>query len=458
MAKFRVRARTIDLLGRQQIAGIPTAISELFKNAHDAYARNAVVDLYRDDGLFVLRDDGLGMTREDFETRWLTLGTESKVDNAKSLKPLPKDPEQPLRPVLGEKGIGRLAIAVIGPQVLILSRAKIDGHPSDKVVACYIHWGLFELPGIDLDRIYIPVAEFPAANLPNADDIRKLVVQARSSLAQLENSEFPLEVSRIKSEMETFDVDPFEIDTYISDVRLSGNGTGTHFYIKPADAMLWDDIDGRDQDDKATRFEKNLLGFTNTMRAYGLASDQEETEQANGPDVKQLNRPNFITRISDHRDEGDPVELAGPKTFFTPEEFKMADHHIEGSFDEYGQFRGEISIYQMKPEKCVLSWAFGDGAETLCGPFSLSLAVVQGNPRDTLIGATEYAKVTSKMNRHGGLYIYRDGVRIQPYGGPDYDFLDIERNRTKSASYYFYSFRRLFGYIELTRRENSNLI
>ena len=58
MAKFQVRARTVDMLGRQQMAGIPTAISELFKNAHDAYAMNAEVDYFRDDGLFVLRDDG----------------------------------------------------------------------------------------------------------------------------------------------------------------------------------------------------------------------------------------------------------------------------------------------------------------------------------------------------------------------------------------------------------------
>ncbi len=30
MARFKARARTLDMLGRQQIAGIPTAISELF--------------------------------------------------------------------------------------------------------------------------------------------------------------------------------------------------------------------------------------------------------------------------------------------------------------------------------------------------------------------------------------------------------------------------------------------
>ena len=119
MATFRVRARTVDMLGRQQIAGIPTAISELFKNAHDAYAKNVEVDYIRHDNLFVLRDDGLGMTREDFEQRWLTLGTESKTGSPELQLP-PRDPEQDTRPILGEKGIGRLAIAIIGPQVLVL--------------------------------------------------------------------------------------------------------------------------------------------------------------------------------------------------------------------------------------------------------------------------------------------------------------------------------------------------
>src|ERR1700752_2838137 len=112
MARFRVRARTVDMLGRQQIAGIPTAISELFKNAHDAYAKNVEVDYLRDDDLLILRDDGLGMTHEDFENRWLMLGTESKIAPP-TLTPPPRDPDQPKRPILGEKGIGRLAIAII---------------------------------------------------------------------------------------------------------------------------------------------------------------------------------------------------------------------------------------------------------------------------------------------------------------------------------------------------------
>jgi len=47
MAKIRVRARAVDMLGRQQIAGIPTALHEILKNAHDAYADYAEVDYKR---------------------------------------------------------------------------------------------------------------------------------------------------------------------------------------------------------------------------------------------------------------------------------------------------------------------------------------------------------------------------------------------------------------------------
>ena len=58
---------------------MPTAISELFTNAHDAYAPKVEVDFFRRSGLFVLRDDGIGMSHRDFVDRWVTLGTESKL-------------------------------------------------------------------------------------------------------------------------------------------------------------------------------------------------------------------------------------------------------------------------------------------------------------------------------------------------------------------------------------------
>ena len=61
MARFTTSARAVDMLGRQQIAGIPTALSELFKNAYDAYARQCRVDYLPERRLLLLRDDGVGM-------------------------------------------------------------------------------------------------------------------------------------------------------------------------------------------------------------------------------------------------------------------------------------------------------------------------------------------------------------------------------------------------------------
>ncbi len=132
MAKFRTSARTVDMLGRQQIAGIPTAISELFKNAHDAYATRVEADYYRPEQLLVLRDDGFGMTFTDVMERWLVIGTDSKLGGSGEMDEVATALGMHTRVPTGEKGIGRLAIAAIGPQVLLVTRARRpDGlHPT----------------------------------------------------------------------------------------------------------------------------------------------------------------------------------------------------------------------------------------------------------------------------------------------------------------------------------------
>src|SRR4051794_29602967 len=104
MAKLTVRARAVDMLGRQQIAGIPTAIHELFKNAHDAYATSAEVDYFRTQHLLVMRDNGYGMTVADFEEKWLALGTESRLGANFEETSWPAIMGLPRRVVMGEKG------------------------------------------------------------------------------------------------------------------------------------------------------------------------------------------------------------------------------------------------------------------------------------------------------------------------------------------------------------------
>lgn len=151
---FRTRARTIDHLGREQIADCPTAISELWKNAYDAYATKVGLHIY--DGALpvaALVDDGHGMDRSEFIEKWLVVGTESKASGGDVA---PDDRNGlPLRPKQGQKGIGRLSSAFLGPLLLVVSKRR-----NRPFTAALIDWRLFENPFIYLQDIEIPVVEF----------------------------------------------------------------------------------------------------------------------------------------------------------------------------------------------------------------------------------------------------------------------------------------------------------
>ena len=446
MANFKARARALDMLGRQQIAGIPTAISELFKNAHDAYADNVVADYFERENLFVLRDDGIGMSQIDFTERWLVLGTESKVGAVAGVKPPRKDASKAPRPVLGEKGIGRLAIAVIGPQVLILTRSKPssdeeknDNSENDtRLTAAFIHWGLFEIPGVNLDEVEVQIQIFEGGVLPTKADLEKMVEATRQNVNRLQNSMSEEQATQILGELAQFDLDPSVLNNRLRRPTLADDGHGTHFFIKPAAESLLDNLRADVSDEQISDLTRTLIGFSNTM-------------------IPEHEAPRINTQFRHHKPDGNWADLISSGEFFTPEEFKSADHRIQGRFDEYGQFSGTLSIFDMEPRSILVPWTGTRGKVTDCGPFSISFAYVQGKASETHLPPSEWARVTRKLNRMGGLYIYRDGIRVLPYGNTDFDFLDIEKRRTKSASYYFFSYRRMFGVINITHELNANL-
>ena len=129
------------------------------------------MDYYRPDGLFLLRDDGIGMTETEFQDRWLTLGTESKISGEPPYRPKGVGK----RPLMGEKGIGRLAIGRLGPQVLVMTRARRSDCLHNLVAL--VNWEFFELPGVDLDDIEIPIETCLAGNLPDLGQIERLKSQ-----------------------------------------------------------------------------------------------------------------------------------------------------------------------------------------------------------------------------------------------------------------------------------------
>jgi signal transduction histidine kinase len=166
--------------------------------------------------------------------------------------------------------------------------------------------------------------------------------------------------------------------------------------------------------------------------------------------------PAIKCAFRDYRSDDACRDLVAEGEFFIPDEFQNADHHFVGEFDEYGQYRGVVSIYGDTTDY-VLPWPGARGVATQCGPFRFSMADVMGKAVETTIPFEEHGRLTAKMDRIGGIYIYRDGIRVLPYGDNDFDWLDIERNRTKGAGYYHFSYRRVFGVVEICHEKNPDL-
>ena len=446
MAKIRTRARAVDMLGRQQIATIQNALSELFKNAHDAYAKHVRVDYFEDagpseKGMLIVRDDGVGMTREDFENKWLVLGTESKIGRSRLNHFRPANIEA--RPITGEKGIGRLAIALLGRQVLILTRAQRNDGDHD-LVACWLHWGLFEIPGLNLEDIDLPVETFKGGTLPSRAQVAGLKKQLIQSVEAIASSHPQDDFKQILKDIKSFDPDPTYLDSFFSErdggaLSLSGNGTGTHFLIGPANPVIKLELQTEDRE-KDFGFRKQLLGFY----------DQVFGERTTAPISVSFQR--WLP--------GSPVgeEYLPTETFFTSAELlKSSDHYLSGKVDTYGQFSGTIRVYDKEYKNLVIPWPGSRGRKSSCGEFQVLFGYVQGTQKESTLDPENWNSINNKLDNLGGIYVYQDRIRILPYGDHSVDWLEVEKRRTKGAGHYFFSFRRMFGAVLLTRDKNPEL-
>ena len=121
---FRANSRLPLLLGDELIPDAGYSVFELVKNAHDADATVAIVELHYvdniDEGKIVVEDDGHGMDLKTLKEAWTVLGTTNRRSLSKDGKVSPKYS----RPFLGEKGIGRFAAHKLGDVFKLTTRRK----------------------------------------------------------------------------------------------------------------------------------------------------------------------------------------------------------------------------------------------------------------------------------------------------------------------------------------------
>jgi signal transduction histidine kinase len=455
LLSFQTRARTIDHLGRTQIADAPTAVSELWKNAYDAYARNVALHVF--DGerpVAAILDDGSGMNRDDFEQRWLVIGTETKFGGADTI-----DDDRlglPLRPRQGEKGIGRLSAAFLSPINIVIGK-KI-GQP---FAAVAVDWRLFENPFLTLSDIRLPVIEFHTRDefleqmpaiirsvIENTDgddgptDRRERINAAWTRYDAEEKKSGRQGTTRlaIRKSEKCYALDDRHLTEWHPFVGLSDHGTAIYMLQLHRELSMWVDrrLDAEAEAEKVREaLRMTLTGFTDPFAEPAVQFGYEV----------------LIHNGAKQRREIGSTEVFGVR------QLRSLEHLIEGRFDRKGIFHGtvrafgkELGEFTHEPASPLPSI----GSESI-GPFAFCIGTFEQQPLSSTHTPADHAQLGMQAENHAGLAVYRDGLRVMPYGRPDSDFFELEERRSRHAGREFWAHRRVFGRVAFTKRENPNL-
>ena len=112
--------------------------------------------------------------------------------------------------------------------------------------------------------------------------------------------------------------------------------------------------------------------------------------------------------------------------------------------------------FQLIEEPNLLSLLSPSGREYV-GPFKFRLATIEFDKKNTTHSDEQFETIQAKLDSYGGICLYRDGLRVLPYGRADGDLFLLEERRTKHAGREFFSYRRCCGGIFISAENNPNL-
>lgn len=454
---FLARARTLDHLGREQIADCPTAISELWKNAYDAYARQVNLDLFDGDPIIaVLSDDGHGMNKLEFTSKWLVVGTEAKATN--QLVPAVDRNGLKERQRQGQKGIGRLSCANLGPTMLLVTKRA-----NAPFVVSLIDWRLFENPFLLLGDVVVPVMEHvDKEGIFSA--LPEMVSQLNANFAdnrdqerakRLDSAWNSDETTRnlansIRTSLERIGFEERHIENW--PVWQEECNHGTAMLVSELNFDLRMQIE-RDREDASAlsardRFFETLSNFVDPYLLDGTSS--------NFTDHLQFEYAVRVWHGATHK------TVIGTTKEFERNAITGLEHQIDGMINANGEFSGRVKAFG--------KWLDGNQEinppddlhmpkrkSSKVGPFRLSIASMEVSQSNSTHPPKEFTFYKDLADRYAGVMMFRDGLRVLPYGRTDNDYFKIDDRRSRQAGREFWNNRRMFGRVAISKTENPNL-
>ena len=405
---IRPYARLLTMLGDQLIKNERIALVELIKNAYDADADHVEVRFedFGDDmtpngnSRIVVQDDGTGMSLETVRTRWMNPAAPQKY-----LAKRNSDPLTPLkrRVIQGEKGIGRFAILKLGRLITVTTRQP-DAESETALTYDFCRFDddfvteNQESRTIFLDEITVDCRQSPPNKISDHGTI--------------------IEISALKGSW-----NDAILEKLCRDV-----------------SNLTDPVSRLTHRESPDRFE--ITVFCNGNPKSVVAEDAES--------LKALIEDKSVLKIQGHFASTD-------NAFF----FDTEDHRRRVNIDDPGvtglwvwRKRFGKSRSTAAPQTSTL-FDLSANIAFACGDFCFRFYIFDfARGIDGRYMLTQTEKNRLKDHR---IYLYRDGVRVYPYGDPDDDWLNIDVTRGTGRAGDFFSNDQIIGWIDITQQGNPHL-
>lgn len=413
---IRPYARLLTMLGEQLIKNERIALIELIKNSYDADASWVKVTFenfgdgfeINENSRIIIEDDGIGMGEQIIMKHWLNPATP-----AKKLGKQIKETTSSGRVIQGEKGIGRFAILKLGRRINIITRAA--GENVENILE-------YDFTQYDDEFLY-----------ENGEEKELYIDNLTVNLTQRKpESILPKKVSL--SEIKLVERRPQ--GTRIEIMNLKGSWSENKLQAVYRDLNRFESIfSGLSQ--VVNSKEKHKDAFTVALYKDGVFKSYQE---------EYIEKLNFLLE---------------ERAVLSIENGKFDDRSLEFSFRINGEERNlkltDIDVTAIN----IFREHFGRKGEVLnernveCGPFSFGFYIFDFAPDAP--SKNRLDKHDKKILRDHRIYLYRDGIRVYPYGEPEDDWLHIDADRGTKSAGSFLSNDQVVGYINITQKNNPQL-
>ncbi|MDR3061622.1 MAG: ATP-binding protein [Dysgonamonadaceae bacterium] len=403
---IRPYARLLTMLGEQLIKNETIALIELIKNCYDADATAVKVTFENfgenyavsEHSKIIIEDNGCGMTEKTILEHFLNPATPEKKRRKE------KKPQTTLGRVMqGEKGIGRFAALKLGKKITITTYTQNDTKES-VVVLDFSDYDEDFSAGIKDQSLFLDeLTASVTKRFPKTFAGQTLFGKYKN------NSGTRIEIEHIRGAW-----NQKKINDVIKDVNRM---TPPVFFQN----------EKLQKQDFVVRFcpENQIFSSDSSLNDVKVLLEEKHLFYVEGKFIDK-NKPYFAYSIT--KGGGHPKEL---KLFLDDSDFQ------------------KLSLYKK-------SFPSGIDRPIECGSFTFSFYIFDFSANTSPRYKIDKKLETDLLKSHR-IYLYRDGVRVYPYGNPDDDWLQIDVARGTISAGSTFSNDQVVGYIGITQKDNPHL-